>query len=50
MYKTLKEIAEIKLGYSLRERITPDSNGNVYLLTPASLSLSGNIYLNNARK
>jgi restriction endonuclease S subunit len=50
MYKLLKSIAEVKLGHSLREKITPDIGGNVFLLTPKDVSNYGNLFLNNATK
>jgi restriction endonuclease S subunit len=37
MYKQLKDIADVKLGYSLREKIVSSIDGNVCLLTPKDI-------------
>lgn len=50
MYKQLKDIADIKIGYSLREGVIPDSYGNAYLLTPKDMSLGGCLQLEDATK
>lgn len=46
----LKNIANIKLGYSLREKILPDINGNAFLLMPKDISATGEIIFDNINK
>jgi hypothetical protein len=50
MNRRLNDIAEVKIGYSLRERVIPDVVGNVYFLTPKDISSMGEFCFCDATK
>jgi hypothetical protein len=43
MHKKLNDIAEIKLGYSLRGEFMSDDSGNVFVIMPRDLDIDGTI-------